>query len=116
VGIGGSSGDVGPSDWGIQHYDGVNQKCGSLKLKDFNLIDKETGVSTPHTNCFERQTRHGDSGGPTYALDSQGRALAAGITKGDHSSLIWGFRHHYWCYVTIGNALGIGGYTLPTGK
>jgi len=106
--------------WGIQNVDGVNQKCDSLDILDFSFAakDKHTGVmiTTPNTNCFERQTRGGDSGGPTYALDSQSRALAAGITKGDHWTSFLGVKSHYWCYVTIDDALGIAGYTLPTGK
>ncbi len=56
------------------------------------------------------------SGGPTYALDSEGRALAAGITKGDHQTGLGGPVSHYWCYVTITDALGVANYTLPTGK
>jgi len=101
---------------GIQHVDGVNQKCDSLDILDFTFTDTKTGITTPNTNCFERRTREGDSGGPTYALDSQSRALAAGITKGWHRTSFLGFESYYWCYVTIDSALGIGGYTLPTGK
>jgi len=102
--------------WGIQNVDGVNQKCDSLDILDFTFTDSNTGITTPNTNCFERRTREGDSGGPTYALDSQSRALAAGITKGWHRTHFLWFESYYWCYVTIDSALGIGGYTLPTGK
>lgn len=100
--------------WGIQNVDGVNQKCDSLDILNYAFTDN--GITTPDTNCFERHTRGGDSGGPTYALDSEGRALAAGITKGDHHTSFLGVTSHYWCYVTIDGALSIAGYTLPTGK
>ena len=65
---------------------------------------------------FERRLRSGDSGGPTYALESQSLALAAGIKKGSIKMNFLGYDSYYWCYVTIDDALGVGSYTLATGK
>ena len=65
---------------------------------------------------FERRLRSGDSGGPTYALESQSRALAAGITEGSIKMSFLGFDFYYWFYMTIDDALGVGSYTLATGK
>ena len=65
---------------------------------------------------FERRLRSGDSGGPTYALESESRALVAGITEGSIKMNFLRFESYYWCYVTIDDALGVGSYTLATGK
>lgn len=100
--------------WGIQSVDQANQKCGDLAILDYDFTDR--GVTTPNTNCFERRTRPGDSGGPTYALDAQSRALATGITKGSHRTWFLWWSSYYWCYVTIDDALAVGSYTLPVGS
>ena len=78
--------------------------------------DYGTTVEADDLNCFERRTRDGDSGGPTYGLNASSQALATGVTFGEHETWIGPFHSYYWCYTTITDALALGNYTLPTGK
>jgi hypothetical protein len=96
--------------WGIKSVDAADYKCNYVGIINYDFY--ANGVNTPDTNCFERQVRDGDSGGPVYGLNSGDQALAAGVTKGDHSywDITW---KHYWCFTTIDDALaGVGGLTL----
>ncbi len=43
-------------------------------------------------------------------------AIAAGITEGSIKMNFLEFDSYYRCYVTIDDALGVGSYTLATGK
>lgn len=76
----------------------------------------DPGPTTSPLSYLKRSADCGDSGGPTYALRSEGRALAAAITEGSIKMSFLGFGAYYRCYVTIDDALGVGSYTLATGK
>ncbi|MCB9389448.1 MAG: hypothetical protein H6512_07695 [Acidimicrobiia bacterium] len=103
--------------FGIFKNDGTVQKCDSLDMISVDLSIDQAGITVPDANCFEKRPFPGDSGGPTYALDSQGQALAAGITVASWKTSFYGIgTSWYWCYVTIDDALGVGGFQLPTGK
>jgi hypothetical protein len=101
--------------WGIKANENTDQKCNPVIPVDYSFT--EGGVTTPDTNCFERRTYGGDSGGPVYGLNASSQALAAGITKGSRHTYIGPFHSYYWCFVTIDDALsGVGGLSLVIGK
>lgn len=86
--------------------DGYDEKCGTQ-----NKTRVEQGKQL---YCIERRTFEGDSGGPVYALNENGYALARGTMV---LAMEAGFpTNHYACYNRIGDVATAGDWSVVLWK